>query len=352
MADLTRANSADFLHLTMLTSETVTHCPWCQSSASEVVYENLNDRVFKVVDFSTSLLKCSDCGSAYISPRPTRDSIHLAYQNYYTQGYTPPSLSALPLWSRIKLSLYNGFRNHHYKSSFSPSCSLGRFIYSLFPSKLKALNEEMRYIPAQRSNASNAVLDVGCGNCGYLHMLCRGGWEAYGCDFDETILNSQANHILRLRNGLSSAWLDHAGFFSCIVSSHVLEHLHDPFSELEYFFKLLEPGGFLYLELPNVDSWVFSIYGKDWLGLDVPRHLSLPSLSQLKSSLLSIGFTRISQVTRSSSAHRHSWRMHKGLDYRDSSRDHEYTPHNHHQIYNLERPDFLALTCIKPLNYD
>lgn len=331
-----------------LASETVTHCPWCKSSASEIVYENLNDRVFKVVDFSTSLLKCSDCGSAYISPRPTQDSIHFAYQNYYTQGYTPPNLSALPLWPRIKLSLYNGFRNYHYNSSYSPSCSLGRFIYSLFPAKLKALNEEMRYIPPQQSNGSNAILDVGCGNCGYLHMIYRGGWEAYGCDFDDDILNSQSNHILRLRNGLSSAWLDHANFFSCIVCSHVLEHLHDPLSELECFFKLLKPGGFLYLELPNVNSWVFNIYGKNWLGLDVPRHLSLPSLSQLMFSLLDVGFIRVSQVTRSSTSHRYSWRMHKGLDFRDYSLDNEYTPQKIHQISNLKSPDFLALTCIKP----
>ena len=332
-----------------LSSEAVTHCPWCNSSRSEVLFENLNDQVFKVVDFPTTLYKCSNCGSAYLNPRPSTHTAYLAYNNYYTQGYVPPNLTALPPWSRFKLSIFNDFRNYHYKSSYSPSCFLGRYIYSFFPSKLQALKEEMRYIPPQQANSPNAVLDVGCGNCGFLHMLDRGGWETYGCDFDDDVLLSHTNHSLHLRKGLSSAWSDHSNFFSCIVCSHVLEHLHDPLSELKCFFNLLKPGGFVYLELPNVNSSVFKIYGQDWLGLDVPRHLSLPSLSQLKASLQDVGFIRISQVTRSTSFDRYSWRMHIGLDYFDASHDNQYVPVSTYSSLKPEQSDLLALTCIKPL---
>jgi SAM-dependent methyltransferase len=335
-----------------LIPESVTHCPWCKKSASNVVYENLNDRVFRVVDFSTSLLKCLNCGSVYLSPRPTSESIYLAYQDYYTHGYSPPILEDLPLLSRLKLSLYNGFRNYHYNSAYTPSYAWGRYIYSFFPKYLKSLQQEMRYLPPQQANSSNAVLDVGCGNCGYLHMLSRGGWEAYGCDFDDDVLKLASNQSLHLRNGLSNSWSDHSNFFSSIVCSHVIEHLHDPLSELQSFYQLLKPGGFLYLELPNVNSWVFEIYGQDWLGLDAPRHLSLPSFLQLKASLQDIGFIGVSQVTIPRSFQRYSWRIQNGFDYRDSSHDGDYRPHRHSQSLSSERPDSLALTCIKPPHND
>lgn len=330
-----------------LSPEIVTHCPWCQSPNFEIIYSDLQDRIFKVVDFSTSLLKCSKCASAYISPRPTEDTIHLAYQDYYTHNYTPPNISKMPLWARIKLSLYNGFRNHHYKSSFAPSIGIGRHLYGLLPGYLSSLKDEMRYIPAQKPDDTNAVLDVGCGNCGYLHMLYRGGWNTYGCDFDKSTIKSEANQALQLRIGLSRAWLDHSNYFSSIVCSHVLEHLHDPLAEIASFFDLLKPGGFLYLDLPNIDSWVFEEYGRNWLGLDIPRHLSLPSLSQLMATLEDVGFVDIIQVKRQKTSAKHSWRLSKALDYNDVSHDRYYQAPSNAQQQNSHRPDFLTLTCFK-----
>lgn len=332
-----------------LSPEIVTHCPWCQSPNFEIIYSDLQDRIFKVVDFSTSLLKCSRCASAYISPRPTEDTIHLAYQDYYTHNYTPPNISKMPLWARIKLSLYNGFRNHHYKSSFTPSIAFGKHLYGLLPRYLNSLADEMRYIPPQKDDESNSVLDVGCGNCGYLHMLNRGGWFTYGCDFDEKTITAEPNQVLSLRRGLSDAWLDHSNFFSCIVCSHVLEHLHNPLSEITSFFKLLKPGGFLYLDLPNIDSWVFKIYGRNWRGLETPRHLSFPSLSQLTTILEAAGFVNITQVKRQITCELHSWRLSRGLNYLDASHDKRHTGTKNAHRYNQCQPDFLTLTCIKPL---
>jgi len=63
------------------------------------------------------------------------------------------------------------------------------------------------------------------------------------------------------------------GTFSVITMFHVLEHLYDPSAFLECARELLEPGGRLVVQVPNAASWQFLLFGENWNGLDIPRHL-------------------------------------------------------------------------------
>ena len=42
---------------------------------------------------------------------------------------------------------------------------------------------------------------------------------------------------------------------------------------LEAARKLLQPGGRLIVQVPNAACWQFLLFGQDWNGLDIPRHL-------------------------------------------------------------------------------
>ena len=63
--------------------------------------------------------------------------------------------------------------------------------------------------------------------------------------------------------------------FDVITLFHVLEHLPTPKVLLENLIRdNLKDGGLLVLEVPNLNSLQAIIAGKNWLHLDIPRHLN------------------------------------------------------------------------------
>lgn len=69
--------------------------------------------------------------------------------------------------------------------------------------------------------------------------------------------------------------------FDFISVVHVIEHVHDPVSFLEKAVSLLKPGGILYIETPNSDSWQSRAEGSEYTYLTPPDHLRLFSLQSL-----------------------------------------------------------------------
>jgi SAM-dependent methyltransferase len=80
------------------------------------------------------------------------------------------------------------------------------------------------------------------------------------------------------------------GTFDVIHMSHVLEHLRDPKGSLERAFQLLKKGGRLYLRLPDGGSYCAQRFGRQWLALEVPRHLCTYTKETVRLLLEQIGF--------------------------------------------------------------
>lgn len=78
--------------------------------------------------------------------------------------------------------------------------------------------------------------------------------------------------------------------FSVITMFHVLEHLFDPVSYVEQAHALLGPGGRLVVQVPNASSWQFLLFGENWNGIDIPRHLVNFKEKDLSGLLESCGF--------------------------------------------------------------
>jgi SAM-dependent methyltransferase len=91
--------------------------------------------------------------------------------------------------------------------------------------------------------------------------------------------NPHAASYARKRHGLTvhDGDLAQAGLpessFDVITAWNVLEHMHDPLSNLREMSRLLRPGGLLVFSIPNMDSLEAGLFGHYWLGWELPRHL-------------------------------------------------------------------------------
>lgn len=119
------------------------------------------------------------------------------------------------------------------------------------------------------AKSSKRYLDFGCGTGALVHHLNKKNWEAYGVEPSEKARNFSA---IKKRLYPSLEKLPETNF-DTIALWHVLEHLPDPVSSLKEFNARLNQGGYLFLALPNFNSFDAKYYQDSWAAYDVPRHL-------------------------------------------------------------------------------
>lgn len=64
--------------------EAVKACPVCGETGRRVLHADQTDRVYFCAPGRWTLYRCDRCASAYLDPRPNRQSIGRAYASYYT----------------------------------------------------------------------------------------------------------------------------------------------------------------------------------------------------------------------------------------------------------------------------
>lgn len=217
-------------------------CPICSSPRIQYRLQN-SDFLFRTTGRTFSLFRCPDCGAGLLDPPPTDEELRAAYPQTYWWG----TRSATP-----------GFRNR--LEEFYRTTMLRHHV-----------RLARRHFPISRPR----VLDIGCGNGSFLHLLQRRtGVRGEGLE-----ISPDAAAIARERYGLTVhvAGIDGAeipaGAYDLITMFHVLEHLRDPRAALDRIASWLAPGGCLLLQVPNLDSWQSAWFGCRWTGIDIPRHL-------------------------------------------------------------------------------
>lgn len=118
------------------------------------------------------------------------------------------------------------------------------------------------------------ILDVGCGGGELLDRLSKAGFKNLsGADpfiaaDDQTPLG-----VPLMKRNLSEV----TGEFDLIMFNHSLEHVPDLVATLELAYEKLAPGGTCLVRLPTTSSEAWTIYGRDWVQIDAPRHIVVPS---------------------------------------------------------------------------
>jgi SAM-dependent methyltransferase len=272
--------------------EWVARCPVCGSGRRTEELSGLQDRTFGTAPGVWVLHRCLECRAAFLDPRPDRNSIHLAYTKYYTHEPADVSASSSKKKS-VRAALENGYRNYLFGTRLSPSLAFGRFVAPLFSQRAARIRAQGRGIESVQG-IDRKVLDVGCGSGGFLAFAKRMGWQAYGVEPDPIatdVARKEGIEVLADQVTELDASLD--GFFDAVTLSHVIEHAHDPIEMLSHCHRVLKPGGYLWVETPNTDSFGYELYGRNWRGLETPRHLVLFNAESIRVALGRAGFTRI-----------------------------------------------------------
>jgi SAM-dependent methyltransferase len=269
--------------------EAVEACPLCGQTARTTLYTNLTDRVYGCAPGLWNLYRCANCGCAYLNPRPNAETIGLAYANYATHQTT----AAQPLRELIQAptrgsALRRGYLNGRFGYHLPDANPLGNLILRGFPSVRGHTDRLVRSLPLPANQPR--LLDLGCGNGDFLIQIREAGWDAIGLEPDPDAVAAARAQGLNVEQGLLDDDLFQEASFDAITMSHVIEHLHDPIATLRRCFRILKPGGKLWIATPNLDAPGHRAYGVHWRALEPPRHLVIFTLGSLHQACRKAGF--------------------------------------------------------------
>lgn len=121
-----------------------------------------------------------------------------------------------------------------------------------------------RFVPA-----GGDMLEVGSGQGDFL-QTASATWTATGVEPNEGARHRALQKNLKVYQKLDDV---PAGRYDAIILWHVLEHIPDLEATVSDLLHRLQPGGRLFLALPNHQSWDARHYREYWAAYDVPRHL-------------------------------------------------------------------------------
>lgn len=195
------------------------------------------------------LWECSQCGLGFLFPQPSEAELAACYEEAYYGRNRKKFLAPV----ETGVALLTGL-------------------------KWRKLRRLVR--------SGGRLLDVGCGRGTLLRRARAAGVEAYGIERP----SSEAHSL----PGIFYQDLGECRFpgehFQLVVLWHVLEHLRDPMATLQEICRILEPGGWLSVAVPNYGGAQARAAAGGWFHLDLPRHLWHFPQSSLRLLLENSGF--------------------------------------------------------------
>jgi SAM-dependent methyltransferase len=204
--------------------------------------------------------ECTGCRSLFLDPMPAPSDIPGFYpeDNYY--AYRPASAR-----SRVKQAVMTalGCGTHTREPEFARP---GR------------------------------VLDFGCGAGDFLAESRGRGWQGCGVEVSERAIEAAKARGLEVRRSVAE-YPDAS--FDYVRANHSLEHVLDPPVVLGELYRVLKPGGTIFIGVPTRDGLPARIFGRHWWYLGAPVHPVTFSTAALTGLLRSIGFRPVRVATNS-----------------------------------------------------
>ena len=233
------------------------NCPVCLNPATAPAFSG-TDLLFETTSKTFTLDLCSVCRCLFLNPMPGSEEIAGFYPTqYWWNAGKPGTLKKLE-------SIYRRI----------------------------ALRDHVSFITRAAGRRQGVeILDVGCGSGTLLGLLKQQGFRVTGVDFSpEAARVAFAEHGVRVVIGSLGEAAFPGQSFDVVTLFHVMEHVTNPRDVLAEVFRILKPGGAIVLQVPNIESWQFQVFGARWYGLDIPRHVIDYSKSAMLKLLDDSGF--------------------------------------------------------------
>jgi 2-polyprenyl-3-methyl-5-hydroxy-6-metoxy-1,4-benzoquinol methylase len=267
-------------------------CPVCNSSGIQV-HKDLHDQLFGVPG-TWNIDQCQNkkCKTVWLNPYPNTEIIPSFYTDYHTHNNIPLQKDAD---STRRKNIIDRMRNAYLytRYGYGKYYKLNWFFNLLsyiHPGWQDARAANHFYIPRV---ANGIFLDVGCGAGGSLAAMRDRGWRTYGIDFDKKAIEVAKNHGLECATGGLLEQNFPSSYFDAVLLSHVIEHVPNPREIISECYRILKPGGTLSLITPNIGSWSYKLFGKNWRGLEAPRHLQIFTPKSLKNLAHQASFSKV-----------------------------------------------------------
>jgi SAM-dependent methyltransferase len=214
------------------------------------------------------LLECEECQLFFLS----KDDIDLNFENLYPENY-------FPYIKRIdKRQDFFGYLNQR------------RAIVKKFNTVNKIFKTPGR------------ILEVGTSTGLLLDEFRQHKWVVTGVEPSKSAVQyAKVELDLDLINQEFQPGQFPEQTFDTIMLWDVFEHLSEPMALLAEAERILKPGGWLILNIPNPDSLEKKIFGRYWAGWDLPRHQYIFSIKALRKSIqpLNLKIKKVECVTGS-----------------------------------------------------
>ena len=245
-----RDGSSAPLEATTIELSSVDRCILCGSSENMVVLSG-PDRMHHVPGEFT-LVQCHVCRLVYQAPRPAQHTIDRLY---------PPSYEPFQALVAGDGDILSDIQR------------TATFVNALLP-------------------RGGTLLDVGCGVGDFLVAMRRlfPAWQVSGVEPSSTAAMQAQQRDPAVVHGTLEDIPDSLAP-DVVTLWNVLEHLPDPLAALRAIEERLAPGGYLCLAVPVHDSWEARLFGKYWVGWELPRHFYIFDHATITRTLQEAGFT-------------------------------------------------------------
>jgi 2-polyprenyl-3-methyl-5-hydroxy-6-metoxy-1,4-benzoquinol methylase len=154
-----------------------------------------------------------------------------------------------------------------------------------------------RHIPLP---VGKRLLDVGCGAGFFLRIVTKLGAIAQGVEPSAYAAEIARKQGLNVFNGTIERFeAQTAERFDIITSNHVVEHVPNPVETLATMKRLLAPGGFIWIAVPNAGYPISRALRGLWHSADLPYHLMQFTPQSLARAGAEAGLTVRHQSTES-----------------------------------------------------
>ena len=133
------------------------------------------------------------------------------------------------------------------------------------------------------------LLDIGCNEGRGLSIYKKNGFEVEGLELNEQAAAEARRHGFNVYSDPVEQF-EQAEGYDVVVLSNVLEHSIDPKRMLYHVFRILKPGGQVWISCPNNRSWLRYLFGRYWINWHVPFHLFHFSRKTIEQLLERCGF--------------------------------------------------------------